>query len=98
MNTADRRTHQRPWAPARTEQGIYNLLPSCGISRYMAVGYFITRAIREHLGDGRLIGTLGNPVAWIRAYQQAAGMPSCDCPPLSASWLDVLRSGEAENL
>lgn len=35
VNTADRRTHQRTWAPAMTEQGIYNLLPSCGISRYI---------------------------------------------------------------
>lgn len=53
------------------------------------LGYFMTRRIRDVLGDGALAAVAGDPLGWLEAYQRAARSPGCTCPVLSDAAMAV---------
>jgi hypothetical protein len=58
------------------------------------VGMYVTRTIRRVLGDRRLAAVIGDPVAYMKTYQDAARKPGCGCPALSDATLLVLSALE----
>ncbi|MGH7565733.1 MAG: DUF5700 domain-containing putative Zn-dependent protease [Gemmatimonadota bacterium] len=41
------------------------------------LGFYITRRIRDSLGERALAEVVGDPIGWLEAYQRAARSPAC---------------------
>jgi hypothetical protein len=52
------------------------------------IGYFMTRVIREQLGDEQLAATVGDPRAWLEKYDEAAAHAARETPRLSRAWVE----------